>query len=84
MSRDVHPRKAVTGSIRDAVDKAVASGVTRYAIARDAEIDYATFARWLDEGRDIRASTIDKLAAHFGLVLVPATVPAKPKTSRKK
>lgn len=61
--------KSVSDPLRKAVEAAIAAGATRYSIAKAAGIDQATFARWLDEGRDIRISTADKLAAYFGLVL---------------
>ena len=43
------------------------SGLTRYSIAKDAGVDYYTLARFLDEGRDIRLSTVQKLAEYFGM-----------------
>jgi hypothetical protein len=60
---------AVSAPLRKAVEDAIAKGATRYSIAKGAGIDQASFVRWLDEGRDIRISTADKLAAYFGLVL---------------
>jgi len=67
---------SVSERIRVAVAAAITSGQTRYAIAKGAGIGYGVLARWLDEGRDIRASTIDKLAEHLGLELVPKASPA--------
>ena len=43
------------------------SGLTRYRVAKDAGIDYMVLCRFLDEDRDIRLSTIEKLAAYFGM-----------------
>jgi hypothetical protein len=61
---------AITAQLKTAVNDAVESGrETRYSIAKNAGLDYASFIRWLDEDRDIRASTIDKLASYFGLSL---------------
>lgn len=51
-------------AIRRAIKK---SGKTRYAIAKGAGVDYATFSRYLDEGRDVRLSTIEALAAYLGI-----------------
>ena len=46
-----------------------ASGKSRYEIAKEAEIDYYALARFLDEDRDIRLSTVQKLAKLFGMRL---------------
>lgn len=56
--------------LRDAVGKYLKDH-TRYALARDAGVQYKTLCRWLDEGRDIKLSTAQKLAEFFGLVLKP-------------
>ena len=45
------------------------SGKSRYRIAKEAEIDYYALARFLDEDRDIRLSTVQKLADLFGMRL---------------
>lgn len=63
----------ITESLRAAVIAAIDDGrETRYSVAKNAGIDYTGFIRWLDEDRDIRASTIDKLASYFGLALTDA------------
>ena len=59
--------------LRAAVDAAIKAGSTRYAIAKGAGIGQATFARWLDENRDIRFSTAAKLASFLNLELRPIT-----------
>lgn len=59
----------VSEQLKAAVQEAIDAGETRYAVAKGAGIRYTTFARWLDEDRDIRASTIDRLAEYFGLSL---------------
>ncbi len=46
-----------------------ASGKSRYKIAKEAGIDYYALARFLDEDRDIRLSTVQKLADLFGMRL---------------
>jgi predicted transcriptional regulator len=53
------------------------SGLTRYRIAKGAGIDYYSLARFLDEGRDIQLSTVQKLAEYFGMRFT------KPKTPKK-
>ncbi len=62
---------SVSDDIRKAVEARLRKGVTRYAIARDAEVDYRSIALWLDEDRDIRLSTIDALADYLGMELRP-------------
>ena len=42
---------------------------TRYAIAKGAGVKFSTLSRFIEEGRDIRASTIDALADYLGLEL---------------
>ncbi len=60
----------ISEKLRAIVLKAISDGTeTRYSIAKQAGIDYRTFARWLDEDRDIRLSTVDKLAEYFHLKL---------------
>lgn len=75
----------ISENLKLAVEKAIKAGVSRYEIAKQAGIDYAGLSRWLDDGTDIRASTIDKLASYFGLELSPAkpSKPAKTSTKRK-
>ena len=64
---------AVSEVLREATVALIDSGVaTRYSVAKDSGVGYDTLVRWLDEGRDIRASTIDALAAYLGLELLPA------------
>lgn len=53
------------------------SGESRYGIAKAAGVDYYTLARFLDEGRDIQLSTVQKLAEYFGMRFT------KPKLRRK-
>jgi len=72
-------------SIRKVVESAIADGhETRYSIAKVAGIEYSSFARWLDEGRDIRLSTASKLADHFGLGLAPTKPAGKGKAGATK
>lgn len=73
----------ISDRLRAAVLDAIKNGQTRYAIAKGAGLKYPTFTRWLDEGRDIRASTIDALGEYLGLELVEAK-PAKPVKAKRK
>ncbi len=50
--------------LRDAIDR---SGLSRYRIAKDADVDYMALWRFLDEDRDIRLSTVERLAEYLGL-----------------
>ncbi|HQU42132.1 MAG: hypothetical protein B7Z73_05500 [Planctomycetia bacterium 21-64-5] len=67
----------VEKKLRDAIER---SGLTRYAIAKGAGITYEVLMRFLDERRDIRLSTVEKLAAFFELDLMPKK---KPTTGRR-
>ena len=40
---------------------------SRRQIAKEAGVDYYALARFLDEDRDIRLSTLEKLAEYFGM-----------------
>lgn len=53
------------------------SGLTRYAVAKGAGVDYDALARFLDQGRDIRLSTVQALAEFFGMKLTPPKKPAR-------
>lgn len=53
------------------------SGLTRYRIAKDSGVDYYTLARFLDEGRDIRLSSVQKLADYFGMRFTKARIRRK-------
>jgi len=68
--------------LRATVEKAIKDGrETRYSIAKNAGIDFTGFNRWLDDSRDIRASTIDKLGEYLGAEL---TIPPPAKKTAKK
>ena len=45
---------------------------TRYRVAKDSGVGYATLMRFLDENRDIRLSTVEALAKYLNLELKPA------------
>lgn len=60
-------KATISETIRQAVADYMADGGTIYALARDTGVDVATVHRWWHDGRDIRASTIDALAAHLGV-----------------
>lgn len=83
---------AISTDLRKAVEEEIASSrETRYSLAKAAGIDYYSFTRWLDENRDIRASTIDALAEYLCLELTrcsgnnqsSAVATAKPKKTVK-
>ena len=59
----------LSASLRKAVEAAVKEGETRYSVAKGAGVDYSVLVRWLDEGRDIRLSTVDQIAEYLGLDL---------------
>lgn len=61
----------VAEQLRAATDAALATGKTRYEIAKGAGIKYSTLANWLDEDRDIRLSTVSALAEYLRLELKP-------------
>ena len=68
---------ALSEQLRKTIEAAERRGVTRYRIAKDAGIGYDILARFLDHDRDIRLSTVDHLAAYFGLELKPSRKTAK-------
>ena len=49
-----------------------ASDDTLYRIAKDSGCDYAVLSRFVSEGRDIKLSTVEKLADYFGMKLTAA------------
>lgn len=53
---------SIDRTIRRAIAK---SGQTRYAIAKGAGIEYAALVRYLDEHRDIRLSTAERLVGYL-------------------
>jgi len=60
----------VTKRLREALLARMAAGVTVYRIAKDAGLAQPVVARFASgERQNIRGDTIDKLAAHLGLVL---------------
>lgn len=61
----------VSQVLQKAVLLKVNSGITRHSIAKGAGVQYSTLVRWLDEGRDIRASTLDAIAEYVGFELRP-------------
>ena len=61
----------VSETLRAAIQAALRNGVTRYAIAKGARVDHSALSRFVAEGRDVRASTVDRLASYLGLELRP-------------
>lgn len=66
--------------LRTAIEK---SGLTRYAIAKGAGVEYGVLRRYLDEERDLRLSNVVKLAAFMGLELKPVKKPAGTQKERR-
>lgn len=61
-------------SLRDQLIAAIdASGQTRYEIAKGAGIDFAAFNRFVAGERDIRLSSVERLADYFGMRLTKPT-----------
>ncbi len=69
----------VSESLRTAVEAAMAKGVTRYRIAKDAGADHTALSRFLTGDRDIRVSTVDSLAEILHLELRPKRGARRPK-----
>ena len=62
---------AVSESLRVAIRGAMARGTTRYVISREAGVAPSGLSRFLAEGRDVRASTVDAIAEFRGPELAP-------------
>lgn len=58
---------SVSQAVREAVNR---SGLSLYAIAKSAEIEYGTLHRFVHADADVRVSSIDALAKTLGLELV--------------
>jgi hypothetical protein len=57
-------------SLSDQLRKAVLnSGLTRYRVAVDAQVDHAVLRRFLSGERDIKLQTADRLAEYLGFEL---------------
>jgi hypothetical protein len=63
--------KKVSETLRAAVKAAEARGITRYRICQATGLDHSSLTRFVYEGRDARAWTLDALAEFFGLELQP-------------
>jgi transcriptional regulator with XRE-family HTH domain len=63
--------KKVSETLRAAVTAAEAKGITRYRICQETGLDHSSLTRFVYEGRDARASTLDALADFFNLELQP-------------
>ena len=60
----------ISTKLRQLVKASIDAGQTRYSIAKTAGVDYASFVRWLDHDRDIRAATVDALGELLGAELI--------------
>jgi DNA-binding Xre family transcriptional regulator len=75
----------ISDKLRKAVEAAIADRrFNRHTLSQAAGIEYRSLTRWLDEGRDIRASTIDALAECLGLDITENAKPSKPPARKKK
>ena len=70
---------SVSETLRATVKEAMRRGVTRYRIAKDSGVDHTALSRFLEEGRDLRVSTVDALAEYLGLELGPKKGERRPK-----
>jgi DNA-binding phage protein len=61
----------VSQDLRAAIQAAIRDGTTRYVIAKGASVDHTALSRFLVEGRDVRVSTVDRVADYLGLELRP-------------
>jgi plasmid maintenance system antidote protein VapI len=59
-------RHSLSGQLRDII---AARGLTAYAVAKAAGVDVRLVQRFLDQERDIRLETADKIARALGLRL---------------
>jgi hypothetical protein len=60
------------GNIEKAIRKAIKDREeSKYATAKGADLDYASFVRFLDGKADVRLSTVEALAEYLGLELRP-------------
>lgn len=59
-------------------------GLTAYALGRDAGVDAGVIQRFLNEERDIRMETADRLAEVLGLRLVEAARPSRGRPAKSR
>jgi hypothetical protein len=59
----------IDAQLKAGIEAMIRSGLTRYAVAKGAGVDYATLMYWLDSDRDIRLSTATAIARFAGLEL---------------
>jgi hypothetical protein len=69
------PNAVETSTVRNierAIRKAIADRKeSKYATAKGAKLDYASFVRFLDGNADVRLSTVEALVEYLGLELKP-------------
>ena len=70
MAKRKHKPKTMAETLRKAC---LDSGLTPYRIAKDGGTTPEVISRFINEGRDIRISTVDKIAGVLGLELKPKT-----------
>lgn len=67
--------KTVSDRLREAIRE---SNKTMYEVAKEAGVDYSIVRRFLNDERDMKLATADRLAAYFGLELTSSR-PARTK-----
>jgi transcriptional regulator with XRE-family HTH domain len=57
----------ISAAVREALQKELDSGVTRYAIGKATGVSESSLLRWLSGERGISVDTLDTLAAYLGV-----------------
>jgi transcriptional regulator with XRE-family HTH domain len=71
MPKTTKPRPRLLYSVSARLREVIRSrGLTPYGVAKLADIDPGTFARFVSGERDLRLATVDRIAAVLGLRLV--------------
>jgi transcriptional regulator with XRE-family HTH domain len=71
MPKTTKPRPRLLYSVSARIREVIRSrGLTPYGVAKLADIDPGTFARFVSGERDLRLATVDRIAAALGLRLV--------------
>lgn len=65
----------MSAQLRDAVTAAIASGMTRYAVAKLAGVSPAVLFRWYDKGGGLKLETAEQLAKAFKMRLTAPRIP---------
>lgn len=71
-------QKTITDQVYDAIEAAGKAGISRFAIARAADLDRAALSRFMAGTRGLDISSLDKLATVLSLSLTVGTPRIKP------